>query len=158
MNKAVLGFGANLGKREENIRAAIRAIELLPNTTVISKSNLYETKPFDVVTQQGDYLNCCILLLTEFSPKVLLGACLGVEAAMGRERRKWHDSRIIDIDLLLYEGETCNDEELKLPHPQILNRAFIMIPLSDIFPQKRAFDLDFAAALDTVDCSEITRV
>ena len=158
MHKAVLGLGTNLGKREENIRAAIHAIELLPDTTVISESSLYETKPFDVTTQQGDYLNCCILLLTEFSPKVLLGACLGVETAMGRERRELHGARIIDIDLLLYEDETCNDAELQLPHPQILKRAFVMVPLTDLFPQKKALGLDFTAALGKVDCSEVTRL
>ena len=157
MHKAVLGLGTNLGKREENIRAAIHAIELLPDTTVISKSNLYETKPFDVTSQQGDYLNCCICVLTEFSPKVLLGACLGVEAAMGRERKEWHGSRVMDIDLLLYEGQTCEDTELRLPHPQILKRAFVLVPLSDIFPNKKAFGLDFASALNKVDCTEVTR-
>jgi 2-amino-4-hydroxy-6-hydroxymethyldihydropteridine diphosphokinase len=158
MRKAVLGLGTNLGKREENIRAAIRAIELLPDTTVISKSNLYETKPFDVTTEQGDYLNCCICILTEFSPKVLLGACLGVEAAMGRERREWHGERVIDIDLLLYEGETSSDKELTLPHSQILKRAFVLVPLSDIFPNKNALGLDFSSALERVDSTEVTRI
>lgn len=158
MHKAVLGLGTNLGRREENIRAAIHAIELLPDTTVISKSSLYETKPFDVTTQQGDYLNCCICLLTEFSPKVLLGACLGVEAAMGRERTEWHGERVIDIDLLLYEGKTNSDKELTLPHPQILKRAFVLVPLSDIFPDKKALGLDFSAALDKLDCTGVTRL
>lgn len=158
MNKAVLGLGANLGKREENIRAAIHAIELLPETTVISKSSLYETKPFDVPSPQNDYLNCCILILTELSPKALLGACLGVEAAMGRERHEVHSSRDIDIDLLLYEGQICSDVELKLPHPQILRRAFVMVPLSDIFPDHKALGLDFSSALKKVDCSEVNRV
>lgn len=158
MHKAVLGLGTNLGRREENIRAAIHAIELLPDTTVISKSSLYETKPFDVTTQQGDYLNCCICVLTEFSPKVLLGACLGVEAAMGRERTEWHGERVIDIDLLLYEGKTNSDKELTLPHPQILKRAFVLVPLSDIFPDKKALGLDFAAALAKLDCTGITRL
>lgn len=155
MQKAVLGLGSNIGNREENLSRAIRAVELLPGTTVIATSHFYETPPFDVVSEQNEYMNCCVQILTEFSPKVLLGACLGIETGMGRERLEYHGARIIDIDLLLYEGQTCNDMELKLPHPQILKRAFVMVPLSDIFPDKVALGLDFSQALAKADASGI---
>lgn len=155
MKKAVLGLGSNIGNREENLSRAIRAVELLPGTTVIATSRFYETVPFDVISEQNDYINCCVQILTEFSPKVLLGACLGIETGLGRERLEYHGARIIDIDLLLYEGQTCNDEELKLPHPQILKRAFVMVPLSDIFPDKIALGLDFSQALGKADASGI---
>ena len=68
MKKAVLGLGSNIGNREENLSRAIRAVELLPGTTVIATSRFYETVPFDVISEQNDYINCCVQILTEFSP------------------------------------------------------------------------------------------
>ena len=155
MNKVILGIGSNMGNREENLSMAIHALELLPNTTVIACSSLYETKPFDVPNQQTDYLNQCAVLLTELSPHTLLGGCLGIEAAMGRRREIVHGSRTVDIDLLIYEGVTCSDSELTLPHPQILRRAFVLVPLSELFADGMALGLDFSAALKRVDKSEV---
>lgn len=155
MNRVVLGLGSNLGNREENISGAIHSLERLPNTAVISGSSLYETKPFDVPDQQNDYLNKCVVVLTELTPHALLGACLGIEAAMGRVREIRHGSRTIDIDMLVYEGVTCNDKELVLPHPQILKRAFVLVPLGELFPGKTALGLDFSTAYCRVDKSEI---
>lgn len=156
MNKAVLSLGSNLGNRERNISAAVHALELLPDTTVIAGSSLYETKPFDVPDEQTDYLNKCVVLLTELSPRALLGACLGIEAAMGRVREIRHGSRTMDIDLLIYEGVTSHDAELTLPHPQMLKRAFVLVPLSELFPDGTALGLDFSDALERVDKSEVT--
>ncbi len=155
MNKVVLGIGSNLGNRRENMSAAVHALEQLPNTTVIATSSLYETKPVEVPDEQTDYLNECVVALTELSPRALLGACLGIEAAMGRVREKVHGSRTIDIDLLLYEGVTSNDPELVLPHPQMLKRAFVLIPLSELFPEKTALGLDFSASLKRLDPSGV---
>ena len=156
MNKVIVGIGSNLGNREENMNLAVHALERLPNTTVIAGSSLYETKPVDVPNQQTDYLNECVVLLTELSPRALLGACLGIEAAMGRQREVTHGSRPIDIDLLIYEGVTSSDSELTLPHPQMLRRAFVLIPLSEIFAEGMALGLDFSAALKRIDKSGVT--
>lgn len=147
MNRAIFGIGSNMGNRQENMSAAVHALELLPNTTVIATSNLYETKPVEVPDEQTDYLNECVVAMTELSPRALLGACLGIEAAIGRVRGKVHGSRTIDIDLLVYEGVVSNDPELMLPHPQMLKRAFVLVPLSEIFPEGNALGLDFSAAL-----------
>lgn len=155
MNKAILGIGSNMGNREKNMSSAVHAIERLPNTTVIATSNLYETKPVEVPDEQTDYLNECVVVLTELSPRALLGACLGVEAAMGRVREKTHGSRTIDIDLLVYEGAASSDPELVLPHPQILKRAFVLVPLSELFPDGNALGLDFSAALKRLDVSGV---
>lgn len=151
MKQVVLGLGSNLGNREENISSAVHAVERLPGTTVIAGSSLYETVPFDVPDEQNDYLNKCVVALTELSPRALLGACLGIESALGREREVRHGSRIIDIDLLLYEGAQSKDPELTLPHPGILERAFVLVPLSELFPEKTALGLDFSAALKRID-------
>jgi 2-amino-4-hydroxy-6-hydroxymethyldihydropteridine diphosphokinase len=155
MKRVVLGLGSNLGNRRENLSNAADAIERLPGTTVIASSGIYETRPFDVPGQQNDYLNQCVVALTELSPRALLGACLGIEVAMGRVRKEKHGSRTIDIDLLLYEGVQCKDGELVLPHPGIRERAFVLVPLADLFPDKNALGLDFSAAFKRIDRSEI---
>ena len=89
---------------------------------------------------------------------VMLGACLGIEAAMMRERTVKNASRVIDIDLLLYEDEECYSDELTLPHPEIKNRAFVMVPLAEIFPDKKALGYDFASAYQRVDKSGVERL
>ena len=143
--QAVLGLGTNLGDRGENLRHAIGALNLVPGTEVIGVSKLYETAPFDVPDPQDNYWNCCVLVQTDRSPRALLGACLGIEAAMGRVRKGYHGARVIDIDLLLFEGAQSDDPELRLPHPGILERGFVLAPLGDLFPGKNAVELDFSA-------------
>ena len=159
MKKAVVALGPNLGNRWENLSKAIRALELLPgSTTVVASSHIYETEPFEVPDEQNKYLNMCAIVMTELSPRALLGACLGIEAAMMRERTVKNASRLIDIDLLLYEDEECYSDELTLPHPEIKNRAFVMVPLAEIFPDKKALGYDFASAYQRVDKSGIERL
>ncbi len=155
MNKAILGLGSNLGNRKDNIMAAVYAIGRLPGTTVIASSSLYETKPVDVPNEQNDYLNECVVIMTELSPRALLGACLGVEVAMGRERVIPHDSRTIDVDLLIYEDAVYHDEELTLPHPQMFKRAFVLVPLSEIYTNGVALGIDFSQALSGLDTNTI---
>ena len=104
MSRAVLGLGTNLGDRGGNLRAALEALGRLPGTAVRQVSSVWQTAPFDVPDVQQDYWNICVLLETTLSPHALLGACLGVEAALGRVRRTYHGARDIDLDLLLYEG------------------------------------------------------
>ena len=104
MKKAVIALGTNLGHRWENLSKAIRALELLPgSTTVVASSHIYETEPFETPDEQNNYLNMCIIVMTELSPHALLGACLGIEAAMGRKRKIKNGARVIDIDLLLID-------------------------------------------------------
>ena len=94
-----------------------------------------------------------MLLETSLSPRALLGACLGIEAALGRVRRVRHGARAADLDLLLYEGETSADPELTLPHPGILARAFVLLPLSELFPEGFALGFDFRNAPGFADAS-----
>ena len=107
MSRAVLGLGTNLGDRGRNLAAAVEALGRLPETAVARVSSVWQTAPFDVPDEQQDYWNICVLLETGLSPRALLGACLGIEAALGRVRRTYHGARTIDLDLLLYEGAAC---------------------------------------------------
>ena len=101
--KAVLGIGTNIGNRLENIENVYSSLSLLPNTKIIKKSSVYETEPWGY-EQQDRFLNCAVLIETELSPNALLGACLGIEAALGRVRKFKNGPRIIDVDVLLLEN------------------------------------------------------
>ena len=159
MKKAIIALGTNLGNRWENLSKAIRALELLPgSTTVVASSHIYETEPFEVPDEQNNYLNMCVIVMTELSARALLGACLGIEAAMGRARTVKNAARVIDIDLLLYEAEEIHTEELNVPHPEIRNRAFVMVPLAEMFPEKKVLGYDFSAAYQRVDKKGIERL
>lgn len=147
MKQAVIELGSNIGNRVDNIRKAILSIERLPKTLVLDVSKYYETEPFSVPDKQNNYINCCIKVSTDLLPYTLLGACLGIEAAMGRLRPFKNASRIIDIDLLIYENEIVNTPDLVLPHPRMLKRAFVLVPLKDLYPDMNALGIDFKSNL-----------
>lgn len=158
MKEAVIEFGSNLGNRIENINKAIKSIDSLLGTHVIGISKFYETEPVGVPDKQGNYINCCAKITTALSPHALLGACLGIEASMGRIREFKNQSRIIDIDLLLYEDFSYLSDELTVPHPRMLERAFVMIPLADLYKGKNALGIDFSQYLNNVDTNGVNPV
>ena len=157
LKEAVIELGANLGDRQRNIDAAVQALGKLPETRVIAVSKYYETAPHDVPDKKNDYINCCVKLETALLPETLLGACLGIEAAMGRVRQYKNQARIIDVDLLLYEGENRDTKDLQLPHPRMLERAFVLVPLLDLYPDGNALGLDFSGALRAI-CSGVAHM
>lgn len=132
MNKiAYVALGSNMGNGEENIKSAVEALSLVPGITVEELSPIYETVPWGYEAQHN-FSNACVKLSVNISPEALLGVCLGIEAGMGRIRKFRNGPRIIDLDLIIYEGEERNTEELKLPHPGMKDRDFVLVPLSDI--------------------------
>lgn len=143
--KAVLGLGTNIGDRELNLKEALGAIELLPGTKVLRTSSVYETKPYGF-SEQPDFLNMVAEIETTLSPHALLGGCLGIEAGMGRVRAFKNGPRIIDLDLLLFEDFTEKTLELTLPHPEICNRSFVLVPLFELYDTGEAFGLKFLNA------------
>ncbi len=149
MSTVVLGLGTNLGDKKKNLNTAVHALSLLPQTKIVKASSIYKTKPvgFD---EQDDFLNANILIETELSPHAILGACLGIEASMGRVRLNKNGPRIIDIDVLLYESYFSDSFELTLPHPRIKERAFVMVPMLDLYPTGRAPGLYFLPHLREV--------
>lgn len=131
MGVAYLSLGSNIGDRLKNLQGAVDALTLLPRTKVTAVSSVYETEPVGLKEQRSFY-NIAVKVETSLSPRCLLGACLGIEAAMGRIRNIKNGPRIIDIDLILYDNEKYNDEELTLPHKEMNNRAFVLVPLTEI--------------------------
>lgn len=145
--KAVIGIGTNIGDRYTNIEYAVSALDLVPGVSVIRKSSVYETEPWGY-TQQNGFYNNVIEVETEKSPQALLGVCLGIEAGMGRIREFRYGPRIIDLDLLFYEGAVSDTEELKLPHPLIGERDFVLVPLAELFPDMDIYGFKY------IDCYE----
>jgi 2-amino-4-hydroxy-6-hydroxymethyldihydropteridine diphosphokinase len=132
-NTAYIGFGSNLGAKLENCRDAIRRMEQIAGCHVASQSSFYRTEPVGVSGQDW-YLNGVLDLETDLSPRELLHALLDIETAMGRIRRKRWDSRIIDLDILLYEREVVDEDDLKVPHPLLHLRRFVLVPMVQLAP------------------------
>jgi 2-amino-4-hydroxy-6-hydroxymethyldihydropteridine diphosphokinase len=130
---AFLGLGTNLGDREENLKKAIVNISAFAGE-VISFSQIYETEPWGF-RSEDHFFNMVIQIKTNLKPVDLLKQLLKIEIQMGRARgTEKYSSRIIDIDILLYENEIINKPYLKVPHPMIQERKFVLVPLCDIAP------------------------
>ena len=132
MATAYLGLGSNLGNREENLRAALRGLEER-GARVIRVSSFYETAPVGDVDQPG-FINAVAEVETELQPEELLEAALAVERGLGRKRTIRWGPRVIDIDVLLYDSVSVDKPGLKIPHPEMMRRAFVLTPLAEIAP------------------------
>ena len=161
--KAYISLGANLGSRMETLDMAVRALDRLPNTAVTAQSSTYETEAVGVIGEQPDYLNRVICVETDFSPAALLGICMGIESALGRERGEVDKApRVIDMDVLMCgEGDNMivsDTKELMLPHPRMMERAFVLVPLAELIPTKIAFKTDFSKEFSEVLNQQIRKV
>ncbi len=130
MSRAYVALGSNLGDREENLRTALKHLQE-NGVEAIKTSTFIETEPYGVTDQPG-FVNAVCQVETELAPLELLRLLLSIEQEMGRVRlRRWGE-RNIDLDLLLYEDAVVESEELTLPHPDMQNRDFVLIPLAEI--------------------------
>jgi 2-amino-4-hydroxy-6-hydroxymethyldihydropteridine diphosphokinase len=146
--KAVIGLGSNMGDKDINIKAALNTLMRVPGVKILRVSSFYETSPVGYKNQDC-FINAVAEIESSLSPNALLGACLGIEAAMGRERTIKNGPRIIDIDILICEGFKQESEELSVPHPRISERAFVLVPLRELYSENNAFG--FCLATDKVD-------
>jgi len=133
-HQAYIGIGSSLGKKKENYLEALTRIAKIPNTRIMKESSLYESEPLGASKEW--YVNGAIQVETELNPEMLLHKCKNIERAMGRKkvRKRW-GARIIDLDILLYDTLALEKRNLKIPHPELHNRKFVLIPLSEIAPQ-----------------------
>lgn len=145
MTTAFISLGTNIGDRRKNIEQAIKLLEGTPDIKIIKKSSLYLTEPIGYVGQDS-FLNSVIEVETGLSPDDLLHRCLSVEDQMGRVRTMFWGPRVIDLDLLLYNGEIVEDDELIIPHPLMHNRRFVLIPLVEIAPDVKHPKLNMTAS------------
>jgi 2-amino-4-hydroxy-6-hydroxymethyldihydropteridine diphosphokinase len=131
-----LGLGSNIGDKPGNIRRALQLLEERNVARLAAVSSIYRTKPWGYVNQE-DFANACALAQTTLDPLALLAAVKQVETDMGREPELRWGPRLIDIDLLFYGDTELALPELTLPHKEIFNRAFVLVPLIEIAPDLR---------------------
>jgi 2-amino-4-hydroxy-6-hydroxymethyldihydropteridine diphosphokinase len=134
LSRTYLSLGSNLGDRKAYLQQATNALSQLPQTSLINTSSIYETPPWGL-KEQPAFLNLCVALDTLLAPKALLNACLKIEKSAGRERDIRWGPRVLDIDILTYGEVQLHEDGLTLPHPEMLNRAFVLMPLNEIAPE-----------------------
>jgi len=134
-HRAFIGAGSNLGDRKVNIAEAIARVGELPATRIVRKSSLYESEPHG--NAKTWFVNAVIEIETDHAPADLLKKLKTIEESMGRKRvkgKRW-GSRIIDLDLLFFNSEVVHTKTLKIPHPEIAKRKFVLLPLAEVAPQ-----------------------
>ena len=132
---AFVGLGANLGDRARQIDSACAEIAALPTTTLLARSALYASAPLDA--PGGEYFNAVAHIRTALAPLELLRALQAIETRHGRVRPFAGAPRTLDLDLLLYGDLALASDELTLPHPRLHERAFVLVPLAEIAPERR---------------------
>lgn len=152
--RAALGFGGNLGDPPQAMAEALRILDGRPDCRVAAVSRLYRTPPWGK-TDQADFFNACALIDTELSPKALLDLCLAIERGMKRVRIERWGPRTIDIDVLTYGERTVHEEGLDIPHPRMVERAFVLMPLADVAPDLQVMGQTITAWLSQADRSGI---
>jgi 2-amino-4-hydroxy-6-hydroxymethyldihydropteridine diphosphokinase len=131
---AYIGLGANLGDAAAAVRAALEALARLPDSTLEAASSLYRTAP--VGAGGPDYVNAVAALRTRLPAPALLEALQALEQRAGRERPYPNAPRTLDLDLLLYGDARIASARLTVPHPRLHERAFVLVPLAEIAPQR----------------------
>lgn len=129
--KVFLALGTNQGDRMQNLQQAVDALALVPGIVVEELSSVYETEPVGYLDQPNFY-NAVAGCTVSLPPHALLGACLGIEAAFGRKRIQKNGPRMIDLDVLFCDGFSSSDAVLTVPHPRMMERAFVLVPLCEI--------------------------
>jgi 2-amino-4-hydroxy-6-hydroxymethyldihydropteridine diphosphokinase len=133
-NIAYLGIGSNVGVQINNIDNAVEMIDQNPACKVEKVSSIYETSPYGVV-EQAEFFNAVIKVATELEPKELFQFLKSVENKVGRNITKKWGPREIDLDIIFYNDMIYTDEQITIPHKDLLNRDFVLVPLMEIEPE-----------------------
>ena len=159
MAQALLGLGGNLGDVRSTLDTAVERLCEGGQTRLLAQSSDFRTPPWGVEDQPA-FVNRCILVETELGPRALLDRALTVERGLGRDRsreRRW-GPRPIDIDLIAYDELVLNEAGLILPHPHWAERAFVVVPLAEIAPDRLIGGIAVRDALACLDARGIERL
>jgi 2-amino-4-hydroxy-6-hydroxymethyldihydropteridine diphosphokinase len=130
-----IALGSNLGDSKSILESALEKLDRTSGITLRVKSSLYQTKAVTLDDRpQPDYLNACALLETSLNPEKFLAVLQQVEHHFGRVRQERWGARTLDLDLLLFNDVILHTHDLELPHPRMTERAFVLVPLSEIAP------------------------
>jgi 2-amino-4-hydroxy-6-hydroxymethyldihydropteridine diphosphokinase len=159
MADALVGLGGNVGDVRATLEQAIAQFADGREVTLTARSSDHATPPWGV-TDQPPFVNCAIAVKTALSPHALLARALEVERALGRDRsreQRW-GPRTIDIDLLAYGDLAFDEDGLILPHPRLFERAFVLLPLAEIVPDRMISGMRVRDAAAQIDASGIERL
>ena len=131
---AALGVGSNLGNRLVNLRTALRHLKAAAGVKIIRASDVFETPPWGV-TDQPYFLNACVLAECALQPEELLKLLKGIEEKMGRRTTRRWGERVIDLDILAMDSLVYDSPDLHIPHKDMHQRGFVLIPLAQILPR-----------------------
>jgi 2-amino-4-hydroxy-6-hydroxymethyldihydropteridine diphosphokinase len=155
--EVAFGLGSNLGDKPGNIARAIACLEAAGLVGELARSGLYRTAPWGPVEQDW-YVNACAVGVTDLPPAELLTRIKALETALGRvETLRW-GPRVIDIDILYYGDVVLETPRLKLPHPGLLNRAFVLVPLAELRPKRTIGGITIEQAAAAADASGVLRI
>ncbi len=130
---AYIGLGSNLNNPKEQIKQALMALDSSEDVSVVGLSSLYQSKPVDG-SDQPDYLNAVCKVNTHLTALELLHVCQHIEQSQHRVREKKWGARTIDLDIIIYGAQVIASKQLVVPHPEMMNRHFVLVPLYEIEP------------------------
>jgi len=134
MEKVYIGLGSNLADPQAQVEHGLRALAALPETRLLRRSRLYRSAPWGKL-DQPEFVNAAAVVETTLTPRGLLDHLLAIERGAGRQRdgQRW-GPRVLDLDVLLYAARVIDEPGLRLPHPHLAERAFVLLPLAEIAP------------------------
>lgn len=156
-NTVYLSLGGNLGDPAASMATALRLLDADESTRVIAVSSLYRTPPWGKL-DQPDFLNAAAEISTALMPRALLDLCLEAERKLKRVREERWGPRLIDIDILVFGDRIIHETGLEVPHPRMLERAFVLAPLAEIAPELAVGGRSVSERLSAVDTSGIERL
>lgn len=149
--EVLVGLGSNLDRPARQIEVAFDLLDAIESTALVAKSSLYRSAPLGGI-EQPDFVNAAALLTTELAPRAFLRQLQAIELARGRERDDTHwGPRVLDLDLLAYDGLSIDEPGLRVPHPGIAARNFVLLPLREIAPDFHIPELGFVRDLPVND-------
>lgn len=154
---ATLGIGGNIGDVVDTMHKALDILQGEAGIEIIAVSPLYKTPPWGFEDQDW-FINACLVISCALSPSELLETCLATEKVLNRKRDVRWGPRTIDIDILTIDGFSSDDSHLTVPHPRMLERAFVLVPLADIAADMMVSGKAVSRWLDTVDHSDIEKL
>ena len=155
---AYIGLGSNLEGPKEQIKRALVALNDTPDIEVSGLSSLYRSKPLDG-SDQPDYINAVCRVKTHLSVLELLYVCQGIESKQHRVRDERWGPRTIDLDIILYGTQVIASKKLVVPHPEMMNRAFVLVPLKEIEPNLIVPILgSLTGLIDKIDTSKLIKL
>lgn len=155
---ALIGIGSNVGDKAENIARALALLTAGGAVRLVKVSGLYRSPPWGILEQDW-FVNAAAAVATDLSAHDLLRQCLAVEDEMGRVRRQKWGPRLVDVDVLTYRSETIDAPDLKVPHPFIEQRPFVLVPLLEIAPDVSIRGRpvrELVRAIDVSGCTALT--